>query len=344
MKPLRLFLAGSAALACGVWAGLSMSQVVPSPGPPTGIACAYNTSPTTLTDKQAGWVQCDSSGKVIVSGLTGSVNNASSGVVISSTNIGAVSWLYGFNGVTWDQLQVDASKFLKVNCATGCSSGTFNNNSDNVATSATNGQAAAWLYVWDGATWDRLYGDSTNGAKVQVTNATEAITPSDAAANPTTSVPIIGFGMVWNGSTWDRLPGTTAGVKTNIAQINGVTPLMGAGATGTGSPRVTISDNNAIYETVAASQTGQALGATGAAGDYLSHCVIYPVTTSPGVVTVFDGTSSATNNVIAFAGGASSTSNLTPISIPVGAVSLNSGGWKVTTGTNAIVTCYGRFT
>lgn len=97
------------------------------------------------------------------------------------------------------------------------------------------------------------------------------------------------------------------------------------------------------YETVAASQTGQALGATGATGDYLSHCVIYPVTTSPGVVTVFDSTSSATNNVITFAGGSSSLSNLAPISIPVGAVSVN-GAWKVTTGTNVLAICYGNFT
>lgn len=97
------------------------------------------------------------------------------------------------------------------------------------------------------------------------------------------------------------------------------------------------------YETVAASQTGQALGATGGTGDYLSHCVIYPGTTSPGVVTVFDNTSNATNNVIAFTGGATSVSNLVPISIPVGAISIN-GAWKVTTGTNVIVTCYGNFT
>src|SRR6185436_17540154 len=34
--------------------------------------------------------------------------------------------------------------------------------------------------------------------------------------------------------------------STNIAQINGVTPLMGQGATGTGSPRVTISNDNTI--------------------------------------------------------------------------------------------------
>lgn len=97
------------------------------------------------------------------------------------------------------------------------------------------------------------------------------------------------------------------------------------------------------YETVAASQTGQALGATGATGDYLSHCVIYPTTTTPGVVTVFDNTNAAGSNVIAFPGGASSVSNLAPISIPVGAIS-TAGAWKVTTGANLVVTCYGRFT
>ena len=103
----------------------------------------------------------------------------------------------------------------------------------------------------------------------------------------------------------------------------------------------------ALYNTVAASSTAVVLsavagGATGTTGDFLSHCVLYPVTTSPGVVTVFDSTSTAANNVIAFAGGATSTSNLTPISVPVQAYSIN-GAWKVTTGTNVIVTCYGKF-
>jgi hypothetical protein len=46
--------------------------------------------------------------------VTGDVSNASSGVATSSTNLGAVSWLYGFNGTSWDQLQVDANKTLKV--------------------------------------------------------------------------------------------------------------------------------------------------------------------------------------------------------------------------------------
>lgn len=85
------------------------------------------------------------------------------------------------------------------------------------------------------------------------------------------------------------------------------------------------------------------LGVLGAIGDYLSHCVVYPTTTTPGVVTVFDNTSSAANNVIAFPGGASSVSNLVPIALPVGAVSV-AGAWKVTTGANLVVTCYGKFT
>jgi hypothetical protein len=99
------------------------------------------------------------------------------------------------------------------------------------------------------------------------------------------------------------------------------------------------------YIAVAASQTATTLvgAGSGATGDYLSHCVIYPASTSPGVVTVFDNTNTAANSAILFAGGASSTSNLTPVAIPVGALSVN-GAWKVTTGANVSVVCYGNFT
>jgi hypothetical protein len=36
---------------------------------------------------------------------------------------------------------------------------------------------------------------------------------------------------------------STTNQSSNVAQINGVTPLMGAGATGTGSQRVTLANN-----------------------------------------------------------------------------------------------------
>lgn len=95
------------------------------------------------------------------------------------------------------------------------------------------------------------------------------------------------------------------------------------------------------YETVAASQIAQVLGGAGATGDYLSHCVIYPVTTGAGAVTVFDNANAPATNVITFTSG--TLSNLAPIPIPVGAIS-TAGAWKVTTGANVTVTCYGKFT
>ncbi len=95
------------------------------------------------------------------------------------------------------------------------------------------------------------------------------------------------------------------------------------------------------YQHVAASQTAAVLQtSTGAIGDYLSHCVIYPSTTAAGSVTVFDNANAASTNVIEFTTG--TLSNLAPIAIPVGAVS-TAGAWKVTTGANETVVCYGKF-
>jgi hypothetical protein len=94
------------------------------------------------------------------------------------------------------------------------------------------------------------------------------------------------------------------------------------------------------YETVAASQTDQALGATGAAGDYLSGLLVVPATTSPGAVSIKDGAGSA---ITVFTGGASSVSNLVPFFIPLGLKS-GSGAWKVTTGANVSCLGSGNFT
>lgn len=94
------------------------------------------------------------------------------------------------------------------------------------------------------------------------------------------------------------------------------------------------------YEPVAASQTDQALGATGAAGDYLHALIIVPASTSPGAVSIKDGSGSA---ITVFAGGANSLSNLAPIIVPIMDIS-TSGAWKVTTGTNVSVLANGDFT
>jgi hypothetical protein len=79
----------------------------------------FNPSGSQATNNQ--YVPCSSTTPLQVAGslaLAGTTSNASSGVATSSTNLPTVSYNYGFNGTTWDQLQVDASKSLKVNVAT----------------------------------------------------------------------------------------------------------------------------------------------------------------------------------------------------------------------------------
>ena len=49
---------------------------------------------------------------------------------------------------------------------------------------------------------------------------------------------------------------------------------------------IPIISGGAEYETVAASQTAQVLGATGATGDYIAGVLVIPATTTPGVVTL----------------------------------------------------------
>lgn len=94
------------------------------------------------------------------------------------------------------------------------------------------------------------------------------------------------------------------------------------------------------YETVAASATDQALGPTGATGDFLVGLLIVPATTSPGAVSIKDGAGSA---ITVFTGGATSVSNLVPFYIPLGLKSL-AGAWKVSTGTNVSAVASGNFT
>lgn len=97
------------------------------------------------------------------------------------------------------------------------------------------------------------------------------------------------------------------------------------------------------YETVAASQSAQTMGATGAVGDRLDGVLIVPATTSPGAVTIADGNGAA---ITIFAGGAGSVLSLHPFFVPIGAECVNATtpGWKILTGANVSAIGVGRFT
>src|SRR5260370_41384211 len=92
---------------------------------------------------------------------------------------------------------------------------------------------------------------------------------------------------------------------------------------------------------IAASQSNVPLALDGAGkiGDFLSHIAIIPQSTSPGAVTVQDGSGTTYHP---FAGGASSVSDLSPRTVVFKAIS-RSGAWKVTTGANVIVEASGAF-
>ena len=88
------------------------------------------------------------------------------------------------------------------------------------------------------------------------------------------------------------------------------------------------------YEAVAASQTSQVLGPTGAAQDYLHRIVVAVATTATSTVSVIDG---------------STTILAIPANTPIGVYSIEinavsaTGSWKITTGAGVSVLAMGIF-
>lgn len=245
--------AGVAALVAGVYA--LNAQVVPQPGPPVAIACAFNTVRPTLTTGQAGWVQCDNAGQLLVSGGGGGGGSVTQGTVpwVVDTVASGGNLIDAINSPipvvtsTLNHATASATGSLLAGCQylsalptyTNTEQGactfdvngrllvstaavaTFNNNADNVATSATNGQSAAWNYVWDGSAWDRLYGDSTNGVFVNVKSCTVCGGVSaidEAAFTAGTSVFAPGGGFFQTTATANALTNGQQGMAQMTAQ------------------------------------------------------------------------------------------------------------------------------
>lgn len=91
------------------------------------------------------------------------------------------------------------------------------------------------------------------------------------------------------------------------------------------------------YETVAAGQTTQALGATGGAGDYLEHLIVTVATAASAQVQIKDGSNTAYTVLPNSPGG-----GIGVYCIPIKAMSAV-GAWQVTTGAGSTVLAVGRF-
>lgn len=156
---------------------------------------------------------------------------------------------------------------------------------------------------------------------------------ADPTINPVT--PVTAGAVV---SSTNPLPVTPIAGGTaqdvNITKIGGTAVSLGPKAP---SASLSTTPSGLQYETVAASQTAQVLGATGATGDYLSHVILQPVTTGAGTMTILD------NATVIFTFTTGTLADLSPKTIPIGAFSV-SGAWKITTGANETATAFGNFT
>ena len=121
-------------------------------------------------------------------------------------------------------------------------------------------------------------------------------------------------------------------------RLTSLIALVPAALTSLGNFKVSLQEDAfGTYETVAASQTAQPLGATGATGDYIKKLIIIPAATNAGNVALLDNATS----ISVFVTG--TLADLTPIVIDIGAYSV-SGAWKITTGANVSVVAFGNFT
>lgn len=93
---------------------------------------------------------------------------------------------------------------------------------DGISNTTTQLLTGGFGYFYNGTTWDRFRGDTTNGLWVNVKNTLTAVTPGDGI---TTTVygtapasPVIGVPLLWNGTTYDRQKSAGA---TGVAAVGG---------------------------------------------------------------------------------------------------------------------------
>ena len=195
----------------------------------------------------------------------------------------------------------------------------------------------------------------SNAAPLPISDAGGSITiDGTVAVSGTTTVSGTVTANVGTGT--QPVSGTVAATQSGTWNVGSITTLpvqFGAGASTGTTQRVTI-DSGQVgalvaggvpcvsggteWETVAASQTDQALGATGAAGDYLESLLCVVATAATSQVQIKDGAGSAIT-VLPNAVGA----GVGTYPIPVGLVSL-SGAWKITTAAGVSVIATGNFT
>lgn len=213
----------------------------------------------------------------------GSTNNNADGVATQAGNGQSISYLYGFNGATFDRLRVDGSKNLNVNLQTAIPAGA------NVIGAVT--QSGGWTVTANAGTNLNTSAlaletggnlATIGGSKIAQEATTSGVKGAEAFGCVTTAKPTYTtlksdcISLDLNGLQRMSLADTPSNtnnlnvnlaasaatvtvsatnLSTNLAQVNGVTTLTGAGAVGTGSARVAVGQDTS---TIAGSAVGTA--------------------------------------------------------------------------------------
>ena len=192
--------------------------------PSAGTAAGYNDD--TTGDMVAGTVNHSDSGidvHITNGGSGGTSSSFGSAFPSIGTAIGAT------NGTNMVALKADGSNNLNVNCQVGCAGGSFNNNADAVATSSTNGQNAAWLYAFNGTSWDRLRDDASKNLDV---NVQVSALPSGAATSALQTTGNTALSTI-NTTLGSPMQNSGGSVTANLGTLNGAATAAKQPAIGT---------------------------------------------------------------------------------------------------------------
>jgi hypothetical protein len=162
------------------------------------------------------------------------------------------------------------------------------------------GAAGATEYTEDAAAAANPQGPMMMAVRRDTLSGSEVSADGDnIAVKATSSGQVHVFAQLGTGSA--TIGALTANQSVNVAQINGVTPLMGAGNTGTGSPRVTIATDQAAIATHGHGATGSAVPANAqlAGGRAGANMISFPVSDTTAPITMSTAT---TTQMIALSG------------------------------------------
>jgi hypothetical protein len=140
--------------------------------------------------------------------------------------------------------------------------------------------------------------------------------------------------------TLATIPAAALGAASDAAWASGsgsLVALLKTIATGILSTAPALIAQADEYETVAASATDQVLGSAGATGDRIAGLLINPATTTPGDVTLKDGSTV----IYTWSPGTLTDKSTKVIGLGIKSVS---GAFKITTGANVSVIAVGDFT